>query len=425
MNNNSITVLVPNLIGFNTLKPYISYINKKYSKKYIYIDPKHWECKHIEDWTKLDYKLLKEKSKYKRSIIYFLMYLTTPADYSVAFKNRYLEKIKNSHNILLKLLYYLSKISPKFKYGKVNFLIKNIPFLFSKNIFPSKNIVVVSRINIEQHLNSKKQNITTIIESWDHMYKAPFCYESKYMVAWCEDQRRNLHRYQLSKNYLLGYPVKLNYNETLNSDYQKRIDILYPMTYTGHSDRKFFKEEISFLKYILGIVRKHNLSILIKLKPNAKSNDRDIILKELGDVSISNEEGTNQPENYELDEHYNQNRLKIIKSTRIVINIGTTFGLDCVKNNIPVIQVNLRNNLQYTDISSNMMYEHLNLFLDNDKFCYSPEELDDNGLWSDIRNNKIPDKITAYQKHLLNWLDFPSNSEIKNRIESVIEKTRS
>lgn len=349
-----ITVLISNEIQFYTIEPIINNILNRQIKISIIAPNEIIELIKSKlpemDINYIDISYF-EKFLFIKYLHRLCILLLVPHNFSSSYKKAILP-VNRSANSLYKILYFISKYTPKWRIDLINCRLRNIFSRFAKNVFPSKNILTVSYTTLSHLLCNSDLHITTIMESWDHPRKKPLGYCSQKVFVWNKELGEDWRRWQGSSRIYIGYPLKLRYALSKNSDLghnskkKERPLALYPAGTSSFSYYHWYQEELEVIRDICQATEKAGWDLIIKPKPNTKYGELDFISAEFSHVSIGKyrKESIKIKDscNYFLDDYYNRERFEELASCDLVINLGTTFGLDATAFGKPVLQLDLR-----------------------------------------------------------------------------------
>lgn len=435
MKLNRITIIIPFKIYYYSFEPIIKYFLGKGEQLIIYLpNNSHDLIKDLKSNSQLEINSYEELiSKYKiRKLIHSLfLILFTPRNYSNNYKILQLRNFKSPNygfilSFFFRLAYIISYFSPKSK--NINKSTQNLMcFLFKRDIFKSKKIIVGS-LNPHSHLlSSRKLKIYSIMESWDHVVKQPSGYVSRMAFLWNQDLADDWKNFNYDRLSFAVYPFKLRFSEKVRRIKQiNNKTCCYAVAYSDRFKRsKISKVEHIIVEKIANACDKAGWNLLIKLRPNGRKDEFDFLQKKYNNIEISSIESMNSnPADYFLSDDYNIQRFKFLENTSFIINCFTTFGLDCAFANIPVLQLDVRGDKLLKD--SNLFYNnhHIKKYLLNDPSVLKVKNGDnlENTLTNYLKSGM--DFHTIYGKNLLSWLKTESSSNINLASHFVYKKIK-
>lgn len=435
---NKVSIIATTSVGWNTAEPVYSKM-KDYAteihvfaplpiKEKIDLTPNN-TCNIVFH----DINTLLQQHKTIRLLHRLLSIALTPLDFSENYKIILSKKLKRL-GALSKLVLFLKKVGPKTRGDKVNSIICKLLGPFTPNVFPSKNLLIITQFDspFAALLTNKDQFRVTLIESWDHAAKFPMGYTSDTVFLWNNRLKENWLEYQGDLKRRTCFPYKLGYainHKRTGEPLDTPRYWMYAATFSEHSNQ-FFIEELLFLEQICKAAKSQNRYIYIKPKPNSDAIHFEHLKNQFTNITIGKGQNSKTPNSYFLDEEYNKTRIQELEETKLVINIGTTFALDAAAFGIPVFQFILLDKEKYPNIYKIRNYPHLKEHIySNTEYLYKitgvPEE-DSNAL-GDLTAEEftVSNKFSTY---LRQWLgtekpETTSNQEIVDCLMSAKEKT--
>jgi hypothetical protein len=218
-------------------------------------------------------------------------------------------------------------------------------------------VLVVTTLNLPFWVSPYKQSLITLMESWDHAIKLPFFHIPSKCYTWNDDLGNDVVEHQNIDNVSSIYPFRFRYleefglkysgiSEALNdledSKYRKHLLTLssqkivtYVLT-SSFLDYKAFVEEKSLILQICKWSHQEGVCLYIKPKPHGVEGELDefrvfdnVIVGMYGDAGSTNM----------LDDDYHLYRYILLKKSNLVVNVGTTFGLEASIAGCPVLQI--------------------------------------------------------------------------------------
>ena len=255
---------------------------------------------------------------------------------------------------------FINKIFP-FKINKRN--INNYYFntmrIFNKFRFKGDFVIAFTFVHEPYLFANSRTKVIFIMESWDHIVKRPHLIKPSYFMTWNEDLKLDAKIYQNYRHMNYIYPLKLRYIEKFSAmDYNnilkyisnesylkdlKRINnkdvILYPVSYTSVDNYERHLDQLKFIKSLISVFSDSNFIFFIKPKPTGPIGDYDSLLGEKNVIIGEYTPSLNKEDM--LKDEYHAYRYLLLKKSKLVINAGTTFGLDAALADTPVLQLNI------------------------------------------------------------------------------------
>ena len=265
-------------------------------------------------------------------------------------------KINTFYSSLIRIFYFFR-------------ILKKIPLNFYK-------LYVTTKVFNPYILTPFESKIHLIIESWDHPTKAPFLVSPLSSESWNYSLDIELKDYQGYKNIINGNALKFRYIKNFNNNYSTSIlsdhqndDInfiknnnvaIYPM-FTA-SDFFAFNDELIFLKKLSIILEKQSIKLYIRPYPLAPISD-NLELKKISNVYVGLSNDFNYG-NEVFDESHLLHKYLIIKYSKYIINLGTTFVFDAalVDSNCKIIQLKIEKE-KFNDLGKYANGYHLKKYL--------------------------------------------------------------
>ena len=344
--------IVSDNLAFDCARPYLTEAVSS-NRDCAIIVPRHVDIQDIRLFRgKLEIiEIDTTKHKFRMFVFHFLLLLFTKKDYS----SRYTGIRERRLNRLGIFGKFLGLVNPlvAVESTKVNSLLTYLNTLFFPRLsYPfsqkgNKNdehhLIAFSVPFCRYLLSNSNLNITSVVESWDHVTKEPLGFSSWQVVHWSERLKFDWFDYQgKPQNNFVYPPVKLWYaqNRGVRQIPRKKDYMMYAFMSTPMSRSGLFEEEVKFVKLLVSALRSHNIVILLKPKPNSQTSDlmhfatdKNVIIGEIN----AQKSGTD----YQLSEQYNKRRLVELGKASLVINIGTTFALDAAAYGAPVLQLKI------------------------------------------------------------------------------------
>jgi hypothetical protein len=314
-----------------------------------------------------------------------------------------------THKVIFKLNSFYKQISynvspsPNPRYVYLNKILKYCTCLFINNPFPTKKILLVTPTITPWLLTARGVDVYTIVGSWDHPVKINAAgYTSKVVFSWNYDLAGDWEKYQGDSNSELCYPLPFKYvidhsPQSISFD-NNRGWLMYPFTWqsTATNRETLFNEECVFVKLLCEVACELKYNLFLKPKPNDKFGSLDSF-KVYDNVRIGTYNQFCKKGDFQLNQDYNNIRLKELDSTRLVFNISTTFGLDSSLYGLPVLQLYFRSMKQFPAITARHNDSiHINRYiLKNTKFLFT---IDDQSAVKEQLRNYFQDQDSLLMK---------------------------
>ena len=133
---------------------------------------------------------------------------------------------------------------------------------------------------------------------------------------------------------------------------------MYPATFGSTSDHAMFSEELKLIEALCRVTQGSGQKLLIKPKPNGSVGEFDRFL-EFSHVEVGSYQANDGGANYSLSEEYNETRLRELRISDIVVNLGTTFALDAAAFGLPVVQLQIKCQQKYPYLTKLITFPHL------------------------------------------------------------------
>lgn len=240
-------------------------------------------------------------------------------------------------------------------------------------VFRTRKVLSPSRTWVPEFLCKRDLEVFTMIESWDHPGKFPAGFVSKCAFSWTKSIGEDWVRYQGDKEYQVGFPMKHRYvvehvqqfgprKATENGG--SRMIMYAPASNGQTSNKPLFREEMEYMNEICEAARKHNYKVFIKPKPQGNTRDFDVLADRHPNVILGTYKDSGaRPEDYYLDAEYNQQRIKELSQCDLMINSGTTFGIDAAVFGLPVVQTDFRKSTRYLTTAKSFYSYHLEKYI--------------------------------------------------------------
>lgn len=282
-----------------------------------------------------------------------------------------------------------------------------------RNPFPTRAVIAVSFCSEPYLLTARDQQVTTVIESWDHPTKKPAGYRTDIVVGWNVDICDDWMQFQGARHSLTGFPAKLTYafdaaasSTTDSSDRTIGRRAMYCVGTSSNTDRtEQFEDELAVIEEICAATEEAGWRLLIKPKPNGRSGDFDAFADRYAHVDIGAYRDSSSALDYYLDDEYNRTRSDELASCDLVINCWTTYGLDAAIAGRPVLQLDLRRHVQWPALAAGCQNHHLATYLVGRQHAFRPDP--DRPLVAEL-SERLRDPwitATAFSADVRSWLE--------------------
>lgn len=291
-----------------------------------------------------------------------------------------------------------------------------ITSLFAKNPFPTETVLVVSRAVEKVSFCAKGLKVITLQESWDHAFKQPVGYCSDLVICWNDWSATTWQEFQGDTKIIRGFPEKIDYAisqyNKAPEELKKLSRVLYPLTFCSESSAAMFEEEKVLIRMLAASLSSKGIELYVKPKPNSHLGELDELEQAHSNVVIGKYNQSSQ-DTYTLTEQYNSTRVDEIRQSEVVVNLGTTFGLDASALGQAVIQLKVNDVVEFRELSKLADYEHLRMvFYKNERLLYEVDSTESIGaLVSEIESVRNFKGI-EYSEYLNDWLMSGVNREM-------------
>ena len=247
----------------------------------------------------------------------------------------------------------------KIKKENINNSYFNFMKIFNKFRFKGDFVIAFTFIHVPYLFANDKTKVILIMESWDHVMKRPLLIKANYFLTWNKDLANDAKSYQNYKHIGYIYPLKLRYTSKYdgmspdiilesitNNCYLKDLKnimnknvILYPVSHTSIDNKNIHLDQLKFIKSLIPLLTDNNYILFIKPKPTGPVGDYDCLLNEKNIIV-----GEYSPDTDKADmliDEFQAYRYLLLKHSKLVINVSTTFGLDAAMADVPVMQLNI------------------------------------------------------------------------------------
>lgn len=276
---------------------------------------------------------------------------------------------------------FINTIFPfKINIKNINKYYFNFMKIFNRFRFKGDFVIAFTRVYEPYLFANDKTKTILIMESWDHIVKRPHLIKPRYFFTWNKDLADDARKYQNHQHIAHMYPLKFRYipkfetmayddiykyitKENYLSDLRKtkkKNIILYPPSYSSIDDKQIHLDEIKFIKALVASLDDDNYIFFIKPKPSGPRGEYDCFC---GEKSVIVGEYTPSADKKDfLDNEYHAYRYLLLRNSKLVINAGTTFGLDAAMAGIPVLHLNITEK-NFGSYARTKKYHHVKKYL--------------------------------------------------------------
>ena len=313
-------------------------------------------------------------------------------------------------------------LTPSFK-NPQGIYISFFKYFIPSHLSHQRNLIV-TRLSNPQFLVRTNARQKVIVESWDHPQKSPFLHYSNTGYTWNDDIGNDLIKNQIVEGHKNIYPLKFRYIsefsklsrgqlslKTLNleMEYKEHLKALEDLKFlmyipcTQSRNSKLFKSEIFFIDQLCQWANKNNRILYIKPKPNGVFGEYDFLKEKYENAVKIGLYGQSNSLKM-LNDSYHLHRFLLIKKAQRIINIGTSFVLECAMLNAPIIQIQISNNYPDTYFKEATNNPHVLKYLNN-----SYSNIYDGNYKNLSRilteNIKSKSQSMSYSKEIKNWIN--------------------
>lgn len=320
----------------------------------------------------------------------------------------------------------LTRILPEVPVEEVNKWIRGVVGRWVRSPFPTNRVVVVTRSTVPHVFCGNGCSVISVMESWDHAPKSPTGYVSDLVFVWSSALANDWVKYQGDRDVRVGYPGKLGYAIDAGSPDVKELRwnhrrLLYPASYSSFSDPSFFRDELAIIDEICKATLAAGLSLVIKPKPNGPKGEFANFASRYPNVELEDEKGVSHPNDYFLDEEYNEKRLALLRRCDAVLNLGTTFGLDAAAFGLPVIQMRINCPTTYPGVTKNFDFDHFRHICGDDRDVLDiNENLPLSTALESVVNLSCGEQALHLSRQLRVWLGVQSGLR-SNAVERMVD----
>lgn len=321
------------------------------------------------------------------------------------------------------------------KDGKwINSTYKKLFSLWMPNIFNGDTVLVLSLVTNPYWLCSCKNDVTLLMESWDHPVKMPLMHFPSLVYTWNDALAKDFCNYQGYDSSTVISPLKFRYIEEFSnhagnisdympqsSKYLKDIEFITKQSYilyictSSSRNTKAYNGEMKLINDLIKYCKKLNLWLYIKPKPDGLDTEYDSLKSEkkvwIG-IYGTGSEGLDM-----LDDEYHAYRYLLLKQAQYVVNVGTTFVLEAALVGAKIVQLNILDNANYYGFSNMMSNPHIQKYLNSSDFvidCKSSSLTVNNALL----NQDTENISQCYSVELKKWLTNGHN--VNSTVEKII-----
>lgn len=225
------------------------------------------------------------------------------------------------------------------------------------NPFREGPVVAVTRVTAPYWLSAATRKVHVVMESWDHPVKTPFFHPADSCHTWNSDLARDIEVHQRLAADGRIYPLKFRYLQEIarsagggddaigriaNPAYRRHLEELPAgpfLTYvatTQSGNRGAHEEEMLLIEQLCQWTARNRMALYVKPKPNGNAGEYDSLARHPHvTVGIYGDSESRQM----LDPDYHLYRYALLKRSRMVINVATTFVLEAALVGVPVVQL--------------------------------------------------------------------------------------
>lgn len=327
------------------------------------------------------------------------------------------DRERNGASRRMRMLYRVAERAPKVRGNRVNRVLNATVGGLVPNIFRTQKVISQSRTLVPELLCARGLKIQTIVESWDHPGKYPAGFVTDNAFTWNRTLGEDWLFYQGDHRFTVSYPMKHRYvvehaqstggNAGIRGTGGKYHVIMYAPAWTGQSSNKaIFKEELDQIEELCEVTKRHNMRLFIKPKPQGNTRDFDFLAAKHSHVSVgSYKQSGTRPEDYYLDSEYNKTRIEELKCCDLMINGGTTFGIDAAIFGLPVLQLDFSQSTRYPVTAKAFRSYHLQKYFLMDPSITLKIGKDDSLFEKVDSYLKAPDRREIkFSKRLREWI---------------------
>jgi hypothetical protein len=285
----------------------------------------------------------------------YFVFARVPRDFSVMYR-----RVRSSGRFAERLLGWFPSVKPT----RVNAAYHALFDRWLPNIFGRDMVLASTPVTHSHLLCARGVRVCTIIDSWDHSFKMPLLHEPVTTFAWNDDLAAAVREYQRIDHVRSIFPLRFRYIEELaDTDLHAGIHCLsnpvfrsdleaigndgfvcYVATSSSRNPSAF-QGELALVKDIRDYCAEHHIRLYIKPKPNGMPDEFAVFA---GDAAVQiGPYGTGSSNLQLLDAEYHLYRYALLKQARLVINVGTTFGLEASLVGAAVLQLRLDNRKKF------------------------------------------------------------------------------
>jgi len=288
--------------------------------------------------------------------------------------------------------------------------------------FPSKHVLVISFPEQPLLLCDSTARIDTVVDSWDHPVRKTSGYVTHTAIAWNRDLARDWQRYQGAGAVRIGPAHKLMYALSADRDGAggPGTTLMYPMV-TSRFAGEWFEAELQVVDAIAEAAREAGWEVLVKPKPMTSRDELAEVAARHDNVSLGTFLDSGAALDYVLTDAYNDVRLRELGEVDLVVNSGTTFGLDAACAGRPLLQLDLsrlEDARAFADANRNYHIQH-HLCRVAGTAGAPPRNLRELGAL--VKRELAPDRRAAHAQsaaRLRRWVDQPAG-EFEATLESL------
>jgi hypothetical protein len=312
---------------------------------------------------------IEQGTRWVRTFHRGLLEMLTPLDFSTAYSvRRQLNFATRSpgRRLVSRVLLRL----PKPDRRNVNRAASMPVRLLLRNPFPTRQIIVVSFFDLPHLLCARDQEVTVLLESWDHPYKRPIGHVAQNIIPWNRDLARDWMSHQGRARVIDGFPFKLRFAierrgaSPQGASISSLTKLMYAASTSALTDvPRWYEEELRLIEDIAAAAVCAGVELVVKPKPNGSPRDFESLARKWQNVKIGKVGEVQATSDYYLDDEYNQVRFDETLKADLVISLLTTFALDAAALGAPVLQLDLRQSRSYPALAEASCQYHIARYL--------------------------------------------------------------
>lgn len=408
-----VTFMLPNQVGLYTLLPIIEEVLRRHVTVYV-------ACRHaLADTVHSALSLppasivplepIERRNRALGRLHRLLMFTFTGRDFSSHYRE--FHDLAKLGGPIRNLMWRLGNRMPSWPPLSINTRVQSYINPLMRNPFPSRRIIALSQTSQAHLLCARGQNVVTVMESWDHPYKAPAGFCSETVVAWNASLAADWTQFQGEGDVVVGYPLKLRYAlaqaaaHPVTDTVGRRPTALYAASTSSLTAYPgWFSDECRLIRAICVATADAGFDLTVKPKPAGMRGEFDQLAREFPHVRIGTYREGPARVDYYLDDDYNNRRLHELAGCDVVISSGTTFALDAAAAGRPVLQLDLRGSHEFPVVARAADRYHIASYLMGDaSLVFRPGSF---GFASEMASylGALDNRPRMLSEHLREWL---------------------